>query len=83
MSQIQQQSGQEIFKAIKSDAFKGYKILVSFFEIYGSRVLDLLKKREKLRIMEDGNHKVQVLGLTEIVCGSQDELSKYITLANQ
>ncbi|EDQ87176.1 uncharacterized protein MONBRDRAFT_10310, partial [Monosiga brevicollis MX1] len=38
---------------------------VSFFEIYGGKVFDLLNKQKRLRVLEDGKNKVQVVGLSE------------------
>ena len=31
---------------------------MSFFEIYGGKVSDLLNRKQKLQIMEDGNGKI-------------------------
>lgn len=36
---------------------------VSYFEIYGGAVYDLLNERKRLRVLEDGNQRVQVVGL--------------------
>ena len=36
---------------------------MSFFEIYGGRCYDLLNKRKKLVIREDGGNKIKVVGL--------------------
>ena len=33
---------------------------ISFFEIYGGRLLDLLNERKQLQLMEDKNQKIQV-----------------------
>lgn len=47
---------------------KKLSVNVSFFEIYGGKVFDLLNKQKRLRVLEDGNAKVQVVGLIEKVC---------------
>lgn len=44
-----------------------YVVSASFFEIYGNLVFDLLAKKQRLRVLEDGNQQVQVVGLTEKV----------------
>jgi len=31
---------------------------MKFFEIYGGRCYDLLNKRKKLKILEDGNNQI-------------------------
>jgi len=33
------------------------------FEIYGGKCMDLLNNKKKLKILEDKNNKIQVLGL--------------------
>ena len=45
--------------------FKGMKLSTSFYEIYGSKVFDLLNDRHRVKMLEDANHDVQLLGLTE------------------
>ncbi len=38
---------------------------MSFFEIYGGKVMDLLNGKKKLAILEDKNQRIQVHGLEE------------------
>ncbi|CEL97887.1 unnamed protein product [Vitrella brassicaformis CCMP3155] len=40
-------------------------VSVSFFEIYGGRVYDLLNNRQRLQVLEDAKQEVQVQGLCE------------------
>ncbi|KAH8347670.1 hypothetical protein KR084_000107 [Drosophila pseudotakahashii] len=61
-------AARDVFACLKSPAYDGLKLRVScsFFEIYGSRVYDLLMPgKPQLRVLEDGNQQVQVVGLTE------------------
>jgi len=51
---------------------------VSFFEIYGGRLFDLLNNRNKLVLLEDANQKIQVQGLTEKSVSTADEMLKII-----
>lgn len=44
---------------------ENFIVTVSFFEIYGTKVFDLLYKKTLLRVLEDGKGIVQVVGLTE------------------
>ncbi|XP_074858858.1 kinesin-like protein KIF2C isoform X2 [Carettochelys insculpta] len=46
------------------------EIYVTFFEIYNGKVFDLLNKKAKLRVLEDGKQQVQVVGLQErqVIC---------------
>jgi kinesin family protein 2/24 len=51
---------------------------VSFFEIYGGRLFDLLNHRGQLLLMEDANQKIQVQGLEEKICNNPEEMFKII-----
>ncbi len=55
---------------------------VSFFEIYGGRLFDLLNNRNKLNLLEDRNQKVQVQGLVERQVNSADEMLGLIEYAH-
>ncbi|EDW31772.1 GL11295 [Drosophila persimilis] len=49
-----------------ANAGLGLRVTCSFFEIYGSRIYDLLTPgRAQLRVLEDSHQQVQVVGLTE------------------
>jgi kinesin family member 2/24 len=49
-------------------------VTVSFFEIYGDEIYDLLNSRNRLVAREDAKHKVQVMGLKEIAVTSGEEV---------
>jgi len=57
-------------------------ISASFFEIYNGKVFDLLANKAKLRVLEDIKRQVQIVGLTEKIVDSVDEVLKLIQLAN-
>ena len=40
-------------------------VCVTFFEIYGGRIQDLLNERKRLKVLEDGKGEVQITGLEE------------------
>ncbi|XP_078168268.1 kinesin-like protein KIN-13B [Carex rostrata] len=44
---------------------QGFQLFVSFFEIYGGKLFDLLNERKKLLMREDGKQKVCIVGLQE------------------
>ena len=46
----------EIFKHKQHN--KNTRVFMSFFEIYGGKCFDLLNKNNKVRVLEDKNHKV-------------------------
>ncbi|KAL5538018.1 hypothetical protein UlMin_045345 [Ulmus minor] len=43
----------------------GFQLFVSFFEIYGGKLYDLLNERKKLCMREDGKQQVCIVGLQE------------------
>ena len=55
-------------------------VVVSFFEIYGGKLFDLLNNRKPLVKREDGNNKVQIRGLSEHAISSADELMNAIAV---
>jgi kinesin family protein 2/24 len=77
-------AAEDVFHFLKSRKYKDLKLTVSasFFEIYSSDVFDLLANKAKLRILEDGDHQVNVVGLTEKVVNSVDEVIKLIEHGN-
>lgn len=64
----------ELFQMGKSNE----KFYMSFFEIYGGKVMDLLNGKKKLAIQEDANSKIQVSGLEERIAGNEDEMLQII-----
>ncbi|CAH0562179.1 unnamed protein product [Brassicogethes aeneus] len=75
----------DVFKLANSSKYRHLNLVVSssFFEIYSGKVFDLLNNKTKLRILEDGKQQVQVVGLTEKVVSSTDEVLKLIQKGNQ
>ena len=74
----------DVFKYLTSPKYKSLKLQVScsYFEIYSGKVFDLLSGKSKLRVLEDGKQQVQVVGLTESVVESVDDVLKLITSGN-
>jgi len=58
-------------------------VLVSFFEIYGGRIQDLLNKRNRLKVLEDGKGEVVVTGLREFEANDPQHLLEYIESAQK
>lgn len=52
--------------------------MMSFYEIYGGRCYDLLNKRSKLIIREDGENKIKVVGLLQKEAYSPKEINNII-----
>lgn len=57
---------------------KGIEFSMSFYEIYGGRVLDLLNNQKRVQILEDGNNFVQIQGITEKVAKTPEEMQNII-----
>ncbi|XP_060062001.1 kinesin-like protein KIF2C isoform X1 [Erinaceus europaeus] len=60
----------------------GLEVCVTFFEIYNGKVFDLLNKKAKLRVLEDGKQQVQVVGLQEHLVNSADDVIKKIDMGS-
>ncbi|KAM8789454.1 kinesin-like protein KIF2C [Rhynchonycteris naso] len=60
----------------------GLEVYVTFFEIYNGKLFDLLNKKAKLRVLEDGKQQVQVLGLQEHPVHSADDVIKMIDIGS-
>ncbi|KAF6204579.1 hypothetical protein GE061_018739 [Apolygus lucorum] len=74
----------DVFAYLNVAPYKSQKLIVtsSFFEIYSGKVFDLLADKAKLRVLEDGKQQVQVVGLTERVVSSVDEVLTLIAAGN-
>ena len=60
-------AARDVFDLLKSQQYShlDLKVGCSFFEIYGGKVFDLLAKRAKRRVLEDGKSVVNVVDLKE------------------
>ena len=55
---------------------------VAYFEIYGGQIFDLLAKRERLRVLENGKGQVVVRGLAEVQVTDEDGFLGTIATGN-
>ncbi|XP_036207071.1 kinesin-like protein KIF2C isoform X8 [Myotis myotis] len=60
----------------------GLEVYVTFFEIYNGKLFDLLNKKAKLRVLEDGKQQVQVVGLQEHLVNCADDVIKMIDIGS-
>jgi len=58
-------------------------VMVSYFEIYGDKLFDLLQRRKELHCREDRKQKVNIIGLTVKHCLTEDDLLAIIHEGNQ
>ncbi|XP_034235993.1 kinesin-like protein KIF2A isoform X2 [Thrips palmi] len=77
-------AAKDVFKYLKSPKYQPLNLVISasFFEIYSGKVFDLLADKAKLRVLEDGKQQVQIVGLTEQVVGSVEDVLKLIQHGN-
>jgi len=57
-------------------------VYVTFFEIYGGRIQDLLHDRKRLRVLEDGKGEVQITGLEEFEAVDAGQLLALVGAGN-
>lgn len=58
----------------KLQNFPELKLTVSFYEIYGSKLHDLLNERKEVKCLEDGNGKIHIKTLVETDVESVNKL---------
>ena len=81
MKGIEDTAIDNIFNIIKKQD-KKLTVFLSFFEIYGGRLFDLLNDKNKLSVLEDSHQKIQIFGLEEIMVESPEQMREFINLAN-
>ncbi|KAL3318193.1 Kinesin-like protein kif2a [Cichlidogyrus casuarinus] len=59
-------------------AHEDFTVEAAFFEIYGSKVFDLLNDKTKLRMLEDASGRVQIVGLRTEQVFSVDEVLRLL-----
>ncbi|KAJ0006880.1 hypothetical protein Pint_29801 [Pistacia integerrima] len=61
---------------------QGFQLFVSFFEIYGGKLFDLLSDRKKLCMREDGKQQVCIVGLQEYRVSDVEMIRELIERGN-
>lgn len=61
---------------------QGFQLYVSFFEIYGGKLFDLLNDRRKLFMREDGKQQVCIVGLEEYEVANVQTVKELIEKGN-
>ncbi|XP_053481499.1 kinesin-like protein KIF2A isoform X3 [Ictalurus furcatus] len=77
-------AARDVFLMLKKPNYKNLDLQVyaTFFEIYSGKVFDLLNRKTKLRVMEDGKQQVQVVGLQEKEVRCTEDVLKLIEVGN-
>ncbi|XP_061913363.1 kinesin-like protein KIF2A [Entelurus aequoreus] len=77
-------SARDVFVMLKKPIYKklDLQVFATFFEIYSGKVFDLLNRKAKLRVLEDGKQQVQVVGLQERDVKCTEDVLKLIEVGN-
>ncbi|NWU87377.1 KIF2A protein, partial [Onychorhynchus coronatus] len=77
-------AAKDVFLMLKKPNYKKLELQVyaTFFEIYSGKVFDLLNRKTKLRVLEDGKQQVQVVGLQEREVKCVEDVLKLIEIGN-
>uniref|UniRef100_A0A8C4M3W0 Kinesin-like protein n=1 Tax=Equus asinus asinus TaxID=83772 RepID=A0A8C4M3W0_EQUAS len=77
-------TARDVFLMLKKPNYKKLELQVyaTFFEIYSGKVFDLLNRKTKLRVLEDGKQQVQVVGLQEREVKCVEDVLKLIDIGN-
>ncbi|KFM12947.1 Kinesin-like KIF2C, partial [Aptenodytes forsteri] len=77
-------ASQDVFLLLNQPRYRsqGLEVYVTFFEIYNGKVFDLLNKKAKLRVLEDGKQQVQVVGLQERQVGCAEDVIRMIEMGS-
>ncbi|KAJ1687999.1 hypothetical protein LUZ63_019389 [Rhynchospora breviuscula] len=83
MKPLPLKASQDILR-LMNHAYKnqGFQLFVSFFEIYGGKLFDLLNDRKKLLMREDGKQKVCIVGLQEYRVNDVEMIRELIEKGN-
>ncbi|XP_060109094.1 kinesin-like protein KIF2B [Heteronotia binoei] len=75
----------DVFGMLQEPAYKTLELQVfgAFFEIYWGKVYDLLNWKNQLRVLEDRNQQVQVVGLLEQEVLCMEDVMKLIERGNR
>ncbi|XP_067157206.1 kinesin-like protein KIF2C isoform X2 [Apteryx mantelli] len=77
-------ASQDVFLLLSQPRYRNQdlEVYVTFFEIYNGKVFDLLNKKAKLRVLEDGKQQVQVVGLQERQVGCAEDVIRMIEMGS-
>ena len=68
----------DIFTLLNDEAYEGYSIVASLYEIYCGKLHDLLNSRKEVYARCDAKQRVKIMGLTEAPCTTVEELMQVI-----
>ncbi|XP_052775153.1 centromere-associated protein E-like [Mya arenaria] len=75
---------EEIFSSINNIPDREFLIRVGYMEIYNEKVSDLLSDSDQnLKLQEDVNHNIQIVGLSEVMVKDTQSVNDTITKGNK
>ncbi|NXG87352.1 KIF2C protein, partial [Stercorarius parasiticus] len=77
-------ASQDVFLLLNQPRYRSQnlEVYVTFFEIYNGKVFDLLNKKAKLRVLEDGKQQVQIVGLRESQVHCTEDVFRMIEMGS-
>ncbi|OMP06399.1 hypothetical protein CCACVL1_01594, partial [Corchorus capsularis] len=84
MQPLPLRAAQDLVRYLHQPAYRDqrYKLWLSYFEIYGGKLFDLLSDRKKLCMREDGRQQVCIVGLQEFEVSDVQIVKEYIERGN-
>ncbi|KAK8498331.1 hypothetical protein V6N12_073501 [Hibiscus sabdariffa] len=84
MQPLPLRAAQDLVKYLHQPVYRNqrFKLWLSFFEIYGGKLFDLLSDRKKLCMREDGRQQVCIVGLQEFEVSDVQIVKEYIERGN-
>ncbi|KAJ4833430.1 hypothetical protein Tsubulata_034357 [Turnera subulata] len=83
MQPLPLKASQDILRLMRQTYWnQGLQLFVSFFEIYGGKLFDLLNDRKKLCMREDGKQQVCIVGLKEYRVSDVEAIRELIEKGN-
>ncbi|CAA0817500.1 Kinesin-13A [Striga hermonthica] len=84
MQPLPLRAAEDLVRLIRQPVYRNqrFKLWLSYFEIYGGKLYDLLSDRKKLCMREDGRQQVCIVGLQEFEVSDVHIVKEYIERGN-
>ncbi|XVF28310.1 hypothetical protein REPUB_Repub15cG0018600 [Reevesia pubescens] len=84
MQPLPLRAAQDLVRFLHQPVYRNqrFKLWLSYFEIYGGKLFDLLSDRKKLCMREDGRQQVCIVGLQEFEVSDVQIVKEYIERGN-
>ncbi|KAF8017225.1 hypothetical protein BT93_H2424 [Corymbia citriodora subsp. variegata] len=84
MQPLPLRAAQDLVRLLHQPVYRSqrFKLWLSYFEIYGGKLYDLLSDRKKLCMREDGRQQVCIVGLQEFEVSDVQIVKEYIERGN-